>query len=194
MMPSSTAPKRYNLSARLLHWSMAVLLLPTLFIGVALTSVLQWRPQLLNAHLLLGVGIFILAVMRIGNRLLYPAPGAPAELTRWHTYGLATVHLAFYILMTVLPLIGWALLSAGGYPAPTLLGRNLPALVQPDPQLYTRLRDSHALLAYGFFALILLHLAAALVHGWVKRDGVFSRMGFSQEKRTLKQSTDTLHS
>jgi cytochrome b561 len=182
MKPSSTAPKRYNLTARLLHWSMAVLLLATLFIGVAMNSSLQWRPQLLNLHLVFGVSIFILAVVRICNRLVSAPPALPEGLTHGHRFGLAAVHLGFYVLMTLLPLIGWAMLSAGGYPTPSVLGERLAPLVQPDPGLYTRLRDSHALLAYGFFALILLHLAAALFHRWVKRDGVFNRMVMGAHK------------
>lgn len=182
MKPSSTAPKRYNLTARLLHWSMAVLLLATLFIGVAMNSSLQWRPQLLNLHLVFGVSIFILAVVRICNRLLSAPPALPEGLTRGHRFGLAAVHLGFYVLMTLLPLIGWAMLSAGGYPTPSVFSERLAPLVQPDPGLYTTLRDSHALLAYGFFALILLHLAAALFHRWVKRDGVFNRMVMGAHK------------
>ncbi|WDU64479.1 cytochrome b/b6 domain-containing protein [Pseudomonas poae] len=182
MKAPNLRPKRYNLTGRLLHWLMAVLLLSTLFIGVAMSSALQWRPQLLSAHLLLGVGIFVLAVMRICNRWLSPSPTSPEGLTLWHTYGLAAVHLAFYGLMTMLPLIGWAMLSAGGYPTPSVLGKALPVLVQPDPRLYAALQQTHALLAYAFFALILLHLAAALFHVWIKRDGVFSRMGFGPNK------------
>ncbi len=175
-------PKRYNLTGRMLHWLMAVLLLSSLFIGVAMSSALQWRAQLLSAHLWLGVGIFILAVMRICNRWLNPSPASPEGLTLWHRYGLAAVHLAFYGLMTMLPLIGWAMLSAGGYPTPNVLGKALAVLVQPDPRLYAALQQTHALLAYAFFALILLHLAAALFHAWIKRDGVFSRMGFGPNK------------
>ena len=175
-------PKRYNLTGRLLHWLMAVLLLSTLFIGVAISSSLQWRAQLLSAHLMLGTSIFIFVVIRICNRLRGPSPASPEGLTLVHRYGLAAVHIAFYGLMTMLPLIGWAMLSAGGYPTPSVLGKAHPALVQPDPGLYAALQQTHALLAYAFFALMLLHLAAALFHAWIKRDGIFTRMGFGPSK------------
>ncbi len=184
MKPVKTPPTRYNLAARCLHWLMAVLLLATLFIGAAMGSALQWRPQLLNTHLVLGVSIFIVALLRIGNRLLSRRPLPPAGLSPGHRLGLALVHLCFYALMTTLPLMGWAMLSAGGYPTPSVLGIRLPALVEPEPKLYTTLHDSHAALAYGFFALILLHLAAALFHAWVKRDGIFTRMGFGSNRKS----------
>ncbi|MNF13108.1 hypothetical protein D3C80_2148300 [compost metagenome] len=64
------------------------------------------------------------------------------------------------------------MLSAGGYPLPL----NLPALLPHDLQLYALLRMAHSWFAYLLFATVLLHLAAALVHGLVRRDGVLRSM------------------
>jgi len=173
---SETRATRYNLAGRLLHWLMAVMVLSTLFVGVGMTSSLQWRPLLLNTHLLLGVSIFALVIIRIINRLTSPSPDHPEDFSPWMAVGLTLAHLALYGLMTALPLVGWALLSAGGYPMPSLFGWALPALLTVDPRWYSVLHLTHEVLAYGLFGLILTHLAAVLVHAWIKRDGVFSRM------------------
>ncbi|RAI70859.1 cytochrome b [Pseudomonas fluorescens] len=168
------------------HWLMAIMVLSTLFVGVGMTSSLQWRPLLLNTHLLLGVSIFALVIVRIVNRLTSPSPGHPEDFAPWQALGLALAHLALYALMTALPLVGWALLSAGGYPMPTVLGWALPPLVKADPQLYSILHQAHEIMAYGLFGLILIHLAAALVHAWIKKDGVFSRMTIGSQAENVQ--------
>jgi cytochrome b561 len=80
-----------------------------------------------------------------------------------------------YGLMLALPLLGWAMQSAGGYPL-VLLGWVLPAIAPQDVDLYAGLRSAHGWLAYLLFASILLHLAAALFHGLIRRDGVLAGM------------------
>jgi cytochrome b561 len=78
--------------------------------------------------------------------------------------------------MIAMPLIGWAMLSAAAYPVVLYGGVHLPAIVGVNPELHTLLWDAHFFLAFAFFALILLHLAAALFHKLVRRDGVFEAM------------------
>ena len=78
--------------------------------------------------------------------------------------------------MLAMPLIGWAMLSAGGYPIVMGAGVHLPAILPHDPALYAALRNAHSLLAYVLFATVVMHLSAALFHLWVRRDGVFQAM------------------
>jgi len=85
--------------------------------------------------------------------------------------------------MLALPLIGGAMLSAGGYPIPLAFGLHLPALIAPHPGLYGWLHQAHVVLAWGFAALIALHLAGALHHAWIRRDGVFAAMTSAIPKR-----------
>ena len=84
-------------------------------------------------------------------------------------------HLAFYALMIALPLIGWGMLSAADYPV-VVFGMHLPAILPHSNGLHTLLWNAHRTLALCFFALIVLHLAAALLHALVRRDGVFQAM------------------
>jgi cytochrome b561 len=75
-----------------------------------------------------------------------------------------------------MPLIGWGMLSAAAYPVVLFGGWHLPAILPQSDSLHTLLWDVHFYLAFAFFALILLHVAAALFHALVRRDGVFETM------------------
>jgi cytochrome b561 len=75
-----------------------------------------------------------------------------------------------------MPLIGWGMLSAGADPVVLFRGVHLPAIVPQSDSLHTLLWNAHFYLAFLFFALILSHIAAALFHALVRRDGVFYSM------------------
>jgi len=81
-----------------------------------------------------------------------------------------------YGLMFAVPLIGWAMLSAGAYPVALFQGLVLPPIAPHDAALFATLRHAHTALAFTLFAVVLLHLAAALMHALVYRDGVFQSM------------------
>jgi cytochrome b561 len=78
--------------------------------------------------------------------------------------------------MFIMPLLGWAMLSAAPYPIVLFGPVRLPAILSPDPALYAALRALHTDFALLFFAVILVHLGAALMHAWIRRDGVFRSM------------------
>jgi hypothetical protein len=71
-----------------------------------------------------------------------------------------------------MPLLGWGMLSAAAYPVVLFGGWHLPAILPQSDSVHTLLWDAHFYLAFAFFALILLHVAAALFHALVRRDGV----------------------
>ena len=85
-------------------------------------------------------------------------------------------HYALYALMIAMPLLGWAMLSAAAYPVVLFGGVHLPAILPQSDSLHALLWDAHFYLAFAFFALILTHVAAALFHAFVRRDGVFEAM------------------
>ena len=68
------------------------------------------------------------------------------------------------------------MLSAAAYPVELFPGIVLPAILPQSDSLHTVLWNLHRALAFVFFALILLHIAAALFHALVRRDGVFETM------------------
>jgi cytochrome b561 len=78
--------------------------------------------------------------------------------------------------MIAMPLIGWGMQSAAGYPVRMTAWLVLPPILPHDLRLYALLRCAHGAIAFLFFLLILGHLGAALVHALVRRDGVFQSM------------------
>ena len=167
----------FTLLQRLLHWLMAICIIAMLFIGVGMvaTAMPQYVP-LLATHKTLGIAILILAVLRIIVRLKSGSPPLPRDLPAPMKLAAYLSHLALYGLMIAMPLLGWAMQSAGGYPIVLLGGIHLPAILSPNPELFTLLRTAHVTLAFAFFALILMHIAAALFHALIRRDGVFEAM------------------
>ncbi|MBN8791620.1 MAG: cytochrome b [Stenotrophomonas nitritireducens] len=172
----NTGNGHFNLPARVLHWSMAVMIIAMLFIGVTMVASLHLRPLLIDLHRPLGVAIGVLALLRLYNRLRHRPPPLPAELPAWQAMAARLSHWMLYALMLLMPLIGWAMLSAGGYPIVLWKGLQLPAIVPHTPALYAALRNAHGVLAYVLFATVLMHVGAALLHLWVRRDGVFQAM------------------
>jgi len=175
---------QFTALSRALHWLMALAILTMLFIGVAMIASLSCYHALIGIHKPLGILILALAAIRLINRLLNPPPALPAQLPKIQKFAAAASHYLLYTLMVALPLIGWAMLSAGNLPI-TLYGAwHLPAILAPNPMLYAILRKLHGLLALLFFATILVHLAAALLHGLILRDGVFPSMASFDKRKT----------
>jgi len=168
---------RFTRPQRLLHWLMAICILTMLFIGVGMVStVTPVYLTLVAIHKPLGIVILILVLIRLGLRLRYGAPALPVDLPEPMKLAAYLSHILFYALMIAMPLLGWAMLSAASYPVVLFGGLHLPPIVPLNPELHSLLWDAHRYLAFAFFALILLHLAAALFHALVRKDGVFSAM------------------
>jgi cytochrome b561 len=178
----------FDAFARLLHWGMAVLVVAMLFIGVGMVASLALRPVLIDLHRPLGIAILLLALVRLFHRWRSPPPPLPADLPRPQILAAKASHWLLYALMLAMPLLGWSMLSAGGYPVQMVGALRLPAIVPHDPALYAWLRGAHGILGYALFALVLVHLAAALYHAWVRRDGVFDAMARSGRPRPMSSN------
>jgi cytochrome b561 len=167
----------FTLLQRLLHWLMAISILAMLFVGVGMVSTIAPKyVPLVATHKTLGIAILVLAVLRIVVRLRSGTPPLPLDLPAPMKLAAVLSHYALYALMLAMPLIGWGMLSAGGYPVVLLWGLHLPAILPPNAALHALLWQAHVILAFAFFALILLHIAAGLFHALVRRDGVFESM------------------
>ena len=172
----SQALQRFTPLQRVLHWVMALCILAMLFVGVGMVSTISPNYlTLVSIHKPLGIAILVLALLRLVVRLLKGAPPLPQDMPVPMKLAARLSHLAFYLLMIVMPLIGWGMLSAADYPI-VVLGWHLPPILPHDNVLHAGLRSAHHVLALCLFALILAHLAAALFHALVRRDGVFQAM------------------
>ncbi len=169
--------QRFPLALRLLHWLMAALIIAMLFIGVGMVStVSDLRSWLIDLHKPLGLLILCLVAVRLCVRLLTSTPPLPADLPGWQRAAAHLSHGLLYGLMVALPLVGWAMLSAGGYPIVLFGAIVLPPIAPIVPALFAVLHKLHMVLAFVMFATILVHAGAALFHAWIRRDGVFRSM------------------
>jgi cytochrome b561 len=172
----SRHPQDFHPLLRVLHWLMALMVLAMMFIGVGMVSTAgPLYPMLLALHRPVGIAILVLVLIRLPLRLLTGAPPLPSDLPQVQQMVAKGSHVLLYASMLGMPLIGWAMLSAGGYPVqvgPLVL----PAILPHDLALYAFLRWAHTVVALLFFALILAHLGAALMHGLIRRDGVLRSM------------------
>lgn len=175
----------FNLTARLLHWTMALMILAMLFVGIGMVASINLRPTLVSLHRPLGIAILLLVIVRLWNRLRHPPPPLPADLPTIQVFAAKASHWLLYGLMFAMPLVGWSMLSAGGYPVTMFKGFALPPIAPHDPTVYAVLRTAHTWLALLLFATVLLHLSAALFHAWVRRDGVFESMARGPENSSL---------
>ncbi|KAF1072477.1 MAG: Cytochrome b561 [Pseudomonas citronellolis] len=173
----NAAPTHFPLALRLLHWLMAPLVIGMLLIGLGMvTSVSTRHAWLVDLHKPLGVALLALVLVRLGIRLASRVPRLPAVMPGWQQRLAKLSHWLLYALLLAQPLVGWAMQSAGGYPLVLFDGWTLPPLLAPSVYWHSVLRSAHSLLAYALMASILLHLAAALVHGLIHRDSVLPSM------------------
>jgi cytochrome b561 len=169
--------RHFSPLARLLHWTMAVLILAMLFVGVAMVATVSHaHATLIALHRPLGVALLVLALIRVVVRLKNGSPALPDDMPELQRFAAKASHLALYGLFIAMPLIGWAMLSAGGYPVMLFGAWHLPAIVPQNVDLFALLRALHTWLAFALFATVLANIAAALFHGLIRRDGVFSSM------------------
>jgi cytochrome b561 len=177
---------RFTPLQRVLHWVMAICILLMLFIGVGFASTItpKYLP-LVTTHKTLGMAILVLALIRLGVRIRYGAPPLPATLPGPMQLAASLSHYALYALMIGMPLLGWGMLSAAAYPVVLYGNVRLPQILPLNDTLHTVLWDAHYYLAFAFYAVILLHIAAALFHALVLRDGVFRSMAPEPSRRKV---------
>jgi cytochrome b561 len=170
---------RFTPLQRLLHWLMAAMVIAMLFIGIGMVATVAPRYwTLVSIHKPLGVAILILVLIRLAVRVLRGAPPLPDDLPPVQRFGAHASHAVLYGLMILMPLVGWSMLSAGGYPIVLYGPLHLPPIMPHSDALYAALRGAHTVLGLLLFATVLLHLAAALFHALVRRDGVFGSMAW----------------
>ncbi|WP_404367611.1 cytochrome b [Sphingomonas sp. MMS24-J45] len=168
---------RYTRGAILLHWAIAALVLVNLTIGLLHESLLRGVAGAMPLHLSIGIAVLALSLARIGWRLAYRPPPPPIALSALERRAAAATHIGFYALLLILPLTGWMLVSG----KPTSKPFGWFGLFDVPPLPVTRAvsgvaHQAHGVLGYAMAALVLLHVAAALRHHFVLRDGVLARM------------------
>lgn len=171
---------RYNSLIIALHWLM-LLLIVAVYLFMEFRGFFpkgsEPRELMKTLHFMSGMLVFFLVFLRLLIRCTIKAPDiipAPQPLVKL----LATlVHIAIYIFMIAMPLLGWLILSANGKTVP-FFGLQLPALIAPNKELGRLLHDAHEIGANLGYLLLGGHSLAALFHHYVKKDNTLLRMSF----------------
>lgn len=167
--------RRYSLIAIFLHWTIAALLAFQISVGWALEDLGARGFSLYQLHKSVGVSILVLTLVRLAVRFGKPRPD-PVE-RGWQGALASAVHGGLYLFMLGAPLTGWALVSTARVKVPTLLFGVIPLSHLPLPaDAHQWAEGGHALLAWLGIALFLLHVAGAIRHHMMLRDGLIWRM------------------
>lgn len=178
MSSTSSKPAVYDGIWQSLHWLMAVLFIANSGVGYyasTITAGVAPRPALLDVHKSVGVTLFVLVLIRLFWRLTHPHSPLPAQFGPATRIVSAAVHGALYVLMLGMPLSGYVDSIAGGHPFRWFGVFPVPVLLERNTSLSDIGEKMHLIGAYAVYALVSLHIAAALWHGF-RRDGILSRM------------------
>lgn len=175
----TTATTSYRPTARALHWIVALLVISTIPVGVAMTQ--EGLPRniqdtLFIYHKNVGVIIFLLVLARLIFRAFNPAPPLPATMPGWQVNAAKASHALLYALLLVMTISGYVRVVAGDFPIEGLDALSVPRFIAPSEDLAETAKAIHFYVRFPLVGLILLHIGAALHHAIVRRDGVFSRM------------------
>jgi cytochrome b561 len=199
--------QRYGSVAIALHWLIALLILLNIAVGFWFNEIMNRhdgaRFAVVQFHKSIGLTVLVLSVARLVWRLMNPVPRLPADLAPPMKALARVTHYALYILMIVVPLLGWMVVSASRTGIPTMyfgkiLWPNLAFIADlprdqkiADGQLYA---SGHLVAAYLLLALVIGHAIAAIYHHVALKDGVLVRMlpgtgGVRSNEPTMDQAT-----
>jgi cytochrome b561 len=168
---------RYTPVAIALHWLLALAIVGAFGVGLYMAD-LPLSPtklKLFNWHKWAGVAILALSALRLLWRLTHRPP-ADVAMPAWQARLAHATHGLLYLTFFAVPLTGWAMSSAKGFPIVWFGVLPLPDFVPKDHDLGELLEDVHAALAWGLALLVLAHVAGALKHHFIDRDGLLKRM------------------
>jgi cytochrome b561 len=159
------------------HWLVAALIFTQFALGWIAE---EWhrsptKVDLFVWHKSIGILVLLLVVLRLCWRLA-SRPPAPPDMPRLERAGAALSHALLYLLTIAMPLSGWVINSAANFPLKLFWLVPLPAIAVPGKALQESAEDVHLVLFWLLAAVVMVHVAAALRHHYVKHDDVLTRM------------------
>jgi len=168
---------RYTFTAMALHWLLALAIVAVFGVGLYMADLPRSpeRLQFITWHKWAGIAILALSALRLLWRLAHRPPAA-LPVPAWQQRSAQAVHLAMYGLFFAVPLAGWAHSSAAGFPIMWFGVLPLPDFVPVDKALAHDFKELHEVFAWALTAMVALHVAVALKHQFIDRDGLMARM------------------
>lgn len=169
---------RYSTPAIVLHWLLAALIFILYGMGWYMVEIPKGTPPVAyyyNLHKSIGLVATLPLILLLGWRSTHPPPSLPRTLPNWQVKATQANHLLFYVCIVVLIASGFVESNFTKYGV-KFFGYPLPILGREDETIYRIFNRIHVYTSYFFAALIVIHIAAALKHLLIDRDGVFQRM------------------
>lgn len=168
----------YTLTARILHWLTAALVLAMIPIGIAITNVDfgAWQDTLYHLHRSMGAVLLPIMLFRLVWRWTHPVPPLPPDIPAIQQLAAHMTHVALYALLILQAIIGWIATSA--YRAPVLVFWlvELPPIWPVDQGFSEKMFGLHRLTGIAIVFLLCAHIGAALFHHFVRKDDILVRM------------------
>jgi cytochrome b561 len=174
---------RYDNVAVALHWILVVGILCQIALGLYLNEVPRNTPARtvwVNLHKSVGISLGALILVRLYWRLTHRPPALPLTMPAWERTAARANHALLYVCMVGMPLAGYLATNFSRFGIKYFGLFELPPWGYNDPRIYALFNGTHQALAVVFIALIALHVAAALKHVAIDRDGLLRRMWFSR--------------
>ncbi|QDA57918.1 cytochrome b [Thermomonas aquatica] len=177
-MPFKNTRAEWGSVSKLLHWLVVVLILVMAWIGLRMGDMPNGPDKIATyaMHKSIGISILALVLLRLSWRLYAGAPAAVPGTPAWQERLASLTHWALYALLLAIPLSGWVLNSASGFPLQWFGLFNLPAIVGRDHGLHELAEEVHEWLFWAMVALAVAHAAAAFYHHLFQRDATLARM------------------
>jgi cytochrome b561 len=177
-MVDKAAAGAYSATAKFLHWGIVALMIAQ-YIFAWIMPHIGRNPQvttLVGLHFTFGIVILAVAAIRLIVRITHHEVEPEDGLPPWQVAASRLMHRLLYVLLFVIPILGWMNASWRGMPI-VMFGFELPALMPKRAPGFGWTGDVHSLLSnYLLLALVGLHVAAGLYHQFIRRDGVLQRM------------------
>lgn len=181
-MPPFDVPARYTRTAIVLHWLIAILVIGQFAWGWWMQEIPKQpvgpRVDAFNLHKSVGMTILALMALRLLWRFAHPPPPLP-PMPRWQAWAARSTHVLLYAVLLVHPLVGYLGSEFSGYPV-KYFGMTLPSWAGKDVALKDLLSVAHLATSWVIATLVVLHIAGALKHALVERDGLLARMGLGR--------------
>jgi cytochrome b561 len=178
-MQLRNTPERYGMIAQTLHWAVVVLVLLGWALGTFIDAFTRGPAQnaALFVHMSAGLAIIAIVVVRLLWRAGNPPPlREKTALGAWSDRASVWVHYLLYGLLIATPAVGIVVRFAGGEALPVFGLFDIASPWLRDRAFLRAVKEVHQFLANGLVILAGLHMAAALFHHWVLRDGTLRRM------------------